>query len=95
MIDVIEISEKHAMHSQIFMDLVTLYSSHSVRVFLCIFAYNGQADGLRKVLEIFASDTVEAAVRKSAADQLAIMLQGMVIQLKFRSVILIPGKLYE
>ena len=35
-----------------------------------------QMEGVTKVLEIFSSETVEASVRKSAADQLAIMLQG-------------------
>ena len=35
-----------------------------------------QVDGLRKVYEIFTSLTVDPGVKKSAIDQLAIILQG-------------------
>lgn len=35
-----------------------------------------QVDGLRKVFEIFKSDSVDPGVKKSAVDQLAIILQG-------------------
>jgi hypothetical protein len=37
-----------------------------------------QADGLIKVYDIFSSKTIESSVRKTAAEQLAIMLQGLV-----------------
>ena len=36
-----------------------------------------QVDGLRKVYEIFTSLSVDPGVKKSAIDQLAIILQGL------------------
>ena len=36
----------------------------------------GQPDGVKQVLDIFTTDDVDFGVKKSAADQLAIMLQG-------------------
>ena len=35
-----------------------------------------QEEGVRKVYDIFVSNTLDVDVRKSAADQLAIMVQG-------------------
>ena len=35
-----------------------------------------QADGMRKVYEIFSSERVDDDVRRSAAEQLSVMLQG-------------------
>ena len=40
-----------------------------------------QEDGLKQVYDIFTADPVDPGVKKSAADQLAIMLQGPLLML--------------
>jgi rotatin len=43
-----------------------------------------QEESLKKVYDIFASDSMDGSVRKSAADQLAIMLQDKVLHTVFK-----------
>ena len=56
----------------IFYELVT------VLVLPVCFCFLLQADGLRKVYEIFSSERVDDDVRRSAAEQLSVMLQGRI-----------------
>ncbi len=43
-----------------------------------------QEEGLKKVYDIFSSDKMDGSVRKSAADQLAIMMQDKALHGLFK-----------
>ena len=49
------------------------------------FSFNQQTDGLRKVYDIFKSSSVDAGVKKSAVDQLAIILQDHNLHAAFKA----------
>lgn len=69
----------HLQPDIIFLLQLALYF-YTYIISLCTEMFNSvlQVDGLRKVYEIFTSLSVDPGVKKSAIDQLAIILQGTV-----------------
>jgi len=60
--------------SHISVNILGLFITHVTKLLNLL-----QVDGLRKVYEIFTSLSVDPGVKKSAVDQLAIILQGKIV----------------